>query len=110
MVRLDRLVNVLPPQIALTASAPSRRRHDEDNPRVWPTPQAHHRLRNEFTALLAPARIRFDDEAGMVLTVRFDDTGETATFLHGARCGEQRAYRVPSGATMCVTTPSHRPL
>ncbi|KJK48931.1 elongation factor GreAB [Lentzea aerocolonigenes] len=125
--------------------------------RLWLTPQAHHRLRNELTALLAPApgqrvpdrtrdlRIREisdlltnavvgedppDDgiaEPGMVLTVRFDDTGETETFLlgvrgaehgtievysadsplgtavHGARPGEQRAYRVPSGATVRVT-------
>jgi transcription elongation GreA/GreB family factor len=136
------------------------------SPRVWLTPQAHHRLRNELTSLLAPTPTRFDDEArasgvlpqqargvrireildllsdavvgedppddgvaepGMVLTVRFDDTGETETFLlgvrgaehgtievysadsplgaavHGARRGEQRAYRVPSGATVRVT-------
>lgn len=133
-------------------------------PRVWLTPQAHHRLRNELTTLLAPprgsdatgdsdfasqrdreARIRKindlltnavvgedppDDgiaEPGMVLTVRFDDTGETETFLlgvrgaehgtvevyslesplgaavNGARQGEQRTYRTPSGATVLVT-------
>ena len=131
-------------------------------PRVWLSPQAHHRLRNELTTLLAPARgsdetgdagfasqretrIRQindlltnaivgedppDDgvaEPGMVLTVRFDDTGETETFLlgargaehgtievyspdsplgaavHGARRGEQRSYRTPSGATILVT-------
>lgn len=135
-------------------------------PRVWLTPQAHHRLRNELTALLAPARTRPDDEAGdpgiagdrarerrirqindllshavvgedppddgvaepgMVLTVRFDDTGDTETFLlgvrgaehgtievyspdsplgaavNGALRGEQRAYRVPSGATVRIT-------
>lgn len=133
-------------------------------PRVWLTPQAHHRLRNELTTLLAPprssdetggpdfasqrdreSRIRQinelltnavvgedppDDgiaEPGMVLTVRFDDTGETETFLLGARgaehgrievyspdsplgaavnCarqGEQRSYRTPSGATVSVT-------
>jgi transcription elongation GreA/GreB family factor len=134
--------------------------------RVWLTPQAHHRLRNELTALLAPARTRPDDEAaepgitgeqarerrirqindllshavvgedppddgiaepGMVLTVRFDDTGETETFLlgvrgaehgtievyspdsplgaavNGAARGEQRTYRVPSGATVRIT-------
>ncbi len=132
--------------------------------RVWLTPQAHHRLRNELTALLAPARGRLDDsgepglaqqdrdarireihdlltgavvgedppddgiaEPGMVLDVRFDDTGETETFLlgargaehgtvevyspdsplgaavNGARQGEQRVYRVPSGATVRVT-------
>lgn len=66
-------------------------------------------------------------EPGMVLTVRYDDTGDTETFLlgvrgaeHGdlevyspdsplgaaligARRGEQRSYRVPSGATIRVT-------
>jgi transcription elongation factor GreA len=128
-------------------------------PRVWLSPQAHHRLRNELATLLASpqtdpdfatrrdreTRIRRinelltnaivgedppDDgvaEPGMVLTVRFDDTGETETFLlgargaesgavevyspdsplgaavHGARRGEQRAYRTPSGATVLVT-------
>lgn len=131
--------------------------------RVWLTPQAHHRLRNELTALLAPARLQHDDpsgvvpeqardrrireisdlltnavvgedppddgiaEPGMVLTVRFDDAGDTETFLlgvrgaehgtievysadsplgaavNGARRGEQHAYRVPSGATVRVT-------
>lgn len=66
-------------------------------------------------------------EPGMVLTVRFDETGETETFLlgvHGAeygdlevysvnsplggaligaRPGEQRTYAVPSGALVPVT-------
>jgi len=66
-------------------------------------------------------------EPGMVLTVRFADTGETETFLLGvggveygdlevytvtsplgaalvgARPGDQRDYQVPSGATMSVT-------
>lgn len=66
-------------------------------------------------------------EAGMVLTVRYDDTGETETFLlglrdaehsdievyspgsplgaalTGARQGEQRTFRVPNGATLRVT-------
>ncbi|KOV86276.1 GreA/GreB family elongation factor [Nocardia sp. NRRL S-836] len=129
-------------------------------PRVWLTPQAHQRLRDELMTLLAPtrggdadfasqrdreARIRQindlltnavvgedppDDgiaEPGMVLTVRFDDTGETETFLlgvrgaepgtvevyspssplgaavNGARQGEQRTYRTPSGAAVVVT-------
>ncbi|WP_434444803.1 GreA/GreB family elongation factor [Lentzea sp. E54] len=127
--------------------------------RIWLTPQAHHRLRNELAGLLASRRgepgalserarderVREihdllatavvgedppDDgvaEPGMVLTVRFDDTGDTETFLlgvraaehtaievyspgsplgaavNGARRGEQRAYRVPSGAMMRVT-------
>ena len=66
-------------------------------------------------------------EPGMVVTVRFDDTGETESFLlglrgveHGdtevfsiesplgaavlgARVGERRAYRLPSGAELSVT-------
>lgn len=66
-------------------------------------------------------------EPGMVLTVRYDDTGDEETFLlglrdaeegdlevfspasplgtalTGARPGEQRAYQVPGGATVRVT-------
>jgi transcription elongation GreA/GreB family factor len=66
-------------------------------------------------------------EPGMVVTVRYDDTGETESFLlglrgveHGdtevysiesplgaailgARAGECRAYRLPSGAELSVT-------
>lgn len=66
-------------------------------------------------------------EPGMVLTVRYDDTDETETFLlgvrgvehhglevyspqsplgaalTGARQGEQRTYRVPTGTTVRVT-------
>jgi transcription elongation GreA/GreB family factor len=66
-------------------------------------------------------------EPGMVLTVRYDDTGEIETFLlgvrgaedadidvyslqsplgsaiAGARVGEQRSYSVPSGANLPVT-------
>jgi transcription elongation factor GreA len=66
-------------------------------------------------------------EPGMVLTVRYDDTGETETFLlgvrgaedadidvysmqsplgsaiAGARPGEQRTYSIPSGANLHVT-------
>jgi transcription elongation GreA/GreB family factor len=66
-------------------------------------------------------------EPGMVVTVRFNDTGETESFLlglrgveHGdtevysiesplgaavlgARAGERRAYRLPSGAELSVT-------
>lgn len=66
-------------------------------------------------------------EPGMVVSVRYDDTGETETFLlgvrgaeHGdievysvqsplgsailgARPGEQRSYRLPSGAELSVT-------
>jgi transcription elongation GreA/GreB family factor len=66
-------------------------------------------------------------EPGMVLTVRYDDTGEIETFLlgvrgaetgdidvysvksplgsaiAGARVGEQRTYSIPSGADLPVT-------
>ncbi|GAA2791231.1 GreA/GreB family elongation factor [Mycolicibacterium pallens] len=66
-------------------------------------------------------------EPGMVLTVRYDDTGEIETFLlgvrgvedadvdvysmqsplgsaiAGARSGEQRTYSIPSGANLPVT-------
>jgi len=66
-------------------------------------------------------------EPGMVLTVRYDATGDTDTFLlgvhgaeyadmtvhsiqsplgaaiAGARPGERRTYRLPTGATLAVT-------
>lgn len=66
-------------------------------------------------------------EPGMVVTVRYDETNETQTFLQGvrgaehggmdvysiesplgaaivaARTGEQRAFRLPSGADLSVT-------
>ncbi|HEY5856263.1 MAG TPA: GreA/GreB family elongation factor [Aldersonia sp.] len=66
-------------------------------------------------------------EPGMVLTVRYDETGETETFLlavpdvddgeievysmksplgaaiAGSQPGERRTYRTPSGATVAVT-------
>ena len=72
-------------------------------------------------------------EPGMVLTVRFDDSGDTETFLlgareadygdievysansplgralAGARPGEQRSYDLPSGVTQAVTLVSSVP-
>ncbi|MGE2815870.1 GreA/GreB family elongation factor [Mycobacterium heidelbergense] len=66
-------------------------------------------------------------EPGMVLTIRYDDTGETETFLlsvrgaehgdmdvysnqsplgaaiEGARAGERRTYTLPNGAALTVT-------
>lgn len=66
-------------------------------------------------------------EPGMVLTVRYEDTGDTETFLLGARDaghgdievystqsplgaavvgavpGQRRTYRLPSGATVSIT-------
>lgn len=137
--------------------------------RIWMTPQAQARLRDELAALRSgpgsdgpndaigyddilvadhaarQARIRRiqdllanaaagedppDDgvaEPGMVLTVRYDDTGEIETFLlgvrgaedagievyssqsplgsalAGARPGDQRSYAVPSGLKLPVT-------
>ena len=83
--------------------------------------------------LLANATVGLDPdddgiaEPGMVLTVRFDDTGETETFLlgvrgaedadievyslhsplgraiAGARPGEQRSYSIPRGTNLPVT-------
>ena len=66
-------------------------------------------------------------EPGMVVTIRYDDTGDTETFLlgvrgaefgdmevysvqsplgaaiAGARAGQRRAYSLPSGVTLTVT-------
>jgi transcription elongation GreA/GreB family factor len=94
--------------------------------------QRQDRLR-EIQDLLATAVVGEDPpddgiaEPGMVLTVRYDDTGDAETFLlgtraaehgdievyspdsplgtalTGARPGEQRAYRVPAGGTLRVT-------
>lgn len=87
----------------------------------------------ELQELLANAVVGEDPpndgvaEPGMVLTVRYDDSGDEETFLlglrdaeqgdlevyspasplgtalTGARCGEQRVYQVPNGATVPVT-------
>ncbi|ANI41685.1 GreA/GreB family elongation factor [Mycolicibacterium vaccae] len=72
-------------------------------------------------------------EPGMVLTVRFDDTGDTETFLLGTRGtadaeidvytvnsplgsallgatpGQQRTYQLPNGGTQQVTVLAARP-
>jgi len=134
--------------------------------RIWLTPQAHDRLRDELSTLrtlIATEAVDYsqensvtvqrarqtriqqihdllfnavvgedppDDgvaEPGMVLTVRFDQTGDTETFLLGARGaeygdlevysmnsplgaallgarpGEQREYAVPSAESLPVT-------
>jgi transcription elongation GreA/GreB family factor len=66
-------------------------------------------------------------EPGMVVTIRYDDTGDTETFLLGVRCaeygdmevysnqsplgaaimgarpGERRTFTLPSGANLTVT-------
>src|SRR6476659_7236595 len=92
----------------------------------------HARIR-QIQDLLANAVVGVDPpddgiaEPGMVLTVRYDDTGEIETFLLGARgaedadidvysmrsplgsaiagahVGEQRIYSIPSGANLPVT-------
>lgn len=102
------------------------------------TPQLHtrHARIRQIQDLLSNAVVGEDPpddgvaEPGMVLTVRYDDTDETETFLlgvrsiehdehqslevyspqsplgaalTGARRGEQRNYRVPTGATIRVT-------
>lgn len=133
--------------------------------RIWMTPQAHSRLKEELATLNSLGTTESDDddantvavqrarrtriqrihdlllkaavgqdppddgiaEPGMVLTVRFDHTGETETFLLGvrgaeygdlevytvtsplgaallgARPGDHREYAVPSGQLMQVT-------
>jgi transcription elongation factor GreA len=104
---------------------------DQDD-RVALRRQRQDRIR-EIQHLLATAVVGEDPpddgiaEPGMVLTVRYDDTGDTETFLLGTRAaehgdievyspdsplgtaltgacrGEHRAYRVPDGSTVRVT-------
>jgi transcription elongation GreA/GreB family factor len=99
----------------------------------WSERQARQSRIHQIHELLTNAVVGEDPpddgvaEPGMVLTVRYDDTGETETFLlgvrdddqsgmevystqsplgkalSGARPGEQRSYQVPSGATVSVT-------
>ncbi|BBY75694.1 transcription elongation factor GreA [Mycolicibacterium parafortuitum] len=91
-----------------------------------------HELLSRADHAVAPA----DDgvaEPGMVLTVRFDDSGDTETFLLGTRGtteaelevytvnsplggallgatpGQQRSYQLPNGATQTVTLLSAKP-
>jgi transcription elongation GreA/GreB family factor len=99
----------------------------------WSERQARHSRIHQIHELLTNAVVGEDPpddgvaEPGMVLTVRYDDTDETETFLlgvrdddqtgmevystqsplgkaiSGARPGEQCSYQVPSGATVSVT-------
>lgn len=122
----------------------------------WISPQAYERLQRELAALrelsangtadcdwrarikqihdlLANAVVGEDPpddgiaEPGMVLTIRYDDTGDVETFLlgvrgaeyadmevyssqsplgaaiTGARPGQRRTYRLPSGTALTVT-------
>ncbi|OBJ71446.1 GreA/GreB family elongation factor [Mycobacterium sp. 1274756.6] len=107
--------------------------HDEDESVALDHLQARKSRIAQIRDLLSHATVGEDPpddgiaEPGMVLTVRFDDTEETETFLlgvrdvdpgdmevyspqsplgtalAGARPGEQRTYRVPSGASISVT-------
>ncbi|HTM84215.1 MAG TPA: GreA/GreB family elongation factor [Mycobacterium sp.] len=107
--------------------------HDEDESVALDHLQARRTRIAQIRDLLSHAIVGEDPpddgiaEPGMVLTVRFDDTKETETFLlgvrdvdpgdmevyspqsplgtalAGARPGEQRTYRVPSGASVSVT-------
>lgn len=107
--------------------------HDEDDLVALDHLQARRTRIAQIRDLLSHAIVGEDPpddgiaEPGMVLTVRFDDTKETETFLlgvrdvdpgdmevyspqsplgtalAGARPGEQRSYRVPSGASVSVT-------
>ncbi|MBW4716792.1 GreA/GreB family elongation factor [Saccharothrix obliqua] len=123
----DRLQAELAELLALPAP-----REDEAEPAVLTRRQRDLRIR-EVRELLAKAIVGEDPpddgvaEPGMVLTVRFDDTDETETFLlgvrdvehgdlevyspgsplgtalSGARPGDQRSYPLPNGNTMRVT-------
>ncbi|ODR08573.1 transcription elongation factor GreAB [Mycolicibacillus koreensis] len=107
--------------------------HEEDESVALDHLQANRARIAQIRDLLSHAVVGEDPpddgiaEPGMVLTVRFDDTKETETFLlgvrdvdpgdievyspqsplgtalAGARPGEQRSYRVPSGDSVSVT-------
>lgn len=116
-------------ELAELAEPPTDIGADDD----WAERQARQARIHQIHELLTNAVVGEDPpddgiaEPGMVLTVRYDDTGETETFLlgvrdddqsgmevyspqsplgkaiSGARPGEQRSYQVPSGATISVT-------
>lgn len=107
--------------------------HEEDESVALDHLQARKTRIAQIRDLLAHAVVGEDPpddgiaEPGMVLTVRYDDTEETETFLlgvrdvdpgdmevyspqsplglalAGARPGEQRSYRVPNGTAVSVT-------
>ncbi|MCV7378491.1 transcription elongation factor GreAB [Mycobacterium alsense] len=115
---------------SLREARDARDKAADDNPavaRAWKT-----RMRR-IHELLEHADVGVDPpddgiaEPGMVLTIRYDDTGDVETFLlgvrdaehgdmevysihsplgaaiSGARPGERRSYTLPSGATLDVT-------
>ncbi|MBS9534038.1 GreA/GreB family elongation factor [Mycobacterium sp. M1] len=111
-------------ELAELRTAPEPDEYDERQARQARVHQIHELLASAVVGEDPP-----DDgvaEPGMVLTVRYDDGGDTETFLlgvrddHGdlevyssesplgraivgAKPGEQRSYQVPSGATVAVT-------
>lgn len=104
--------------------------HDEDHVANYAARQARIRQIQDLLNNAVVGENPPDDgiaEPGMVLTVRYDDTGELETFLlgirgaedadidvysmqsplgraiAGARPGEQRTYTIPNGASLPVT-------
>ncbi|KZS56677.1 GreA/GreB family elongation factor [Mycobacterium ostraviense] len=132
----ERLQRKLADLRGLSAREPADSDFDDNGPdaqRAWQT-----RIR-QIHDLLVRADVGDDPpdygvaEPGMVLTVRYHDTGDTETFLLGARgvehCGvevysprsplgaavtgarpgEQRSFTLPGGATLTVTLLSAEP-
>ncbi|MFD1151542.1 GreA/GreB family elongation factor [Saccharothrix hoggarensis] len=127
-----RLEDELAALLAADAGPPAETDSTTDDDRVVARRRRRERIR-EIRDLLRHAVVGQDPpddgiaEPGMVLTVRYDDTGETETFLlglraaehgdievyspdsplgtalTGARRGDRRAYRVPNGDLVRVT-------
>lgn len=124
--------NRLRAELATLLSTDAASGADQDDSAVTRHYERHTRIR-QIQDLMNNAVVGQDPpddgiaEPGMVLTVRYDDTDDTETFLlgvrgaehgdlevyspdsplgtalAGARQDEQRAYRVPNGATIRVT-------
>lgn len=114
----------------LTTAAATDGDSDENTTAVYRTWRARIQQIHDLLAYATVGEDPPDDgiaEPGMVLTIRYDDTGDTETFLlgvrgaehgdlevysdrsplgaaiAGARPGEQRIYTLPSGASLTVT-------
>lgn len=112
------------------------RDRDEQIVEAWLARKARIRQIHELLSNAAVGEVPPDDgvaEPGMVLTVRYDDSGDTETFLlgvrgvedaqievysvqsplgealAGARPGEQRSFALPNGGTQPVTLVSAVP-
>lgn len=112
------------------------RDRDEQIVEAWLARKARIRQIHELLSNAAVDEVPPDDgvaEPGMVLTVRYDDSGDTETFLlgvrgvedaqievysvqsplgealAGARPGEQRSFALPNGGTQPVTLVSAVP-